>query len=108
MPRTALTERLGLRHPIVQAPMGGVAGPELADAVARAGALGMLTAGAPPRARPPARGRPGPAAGAPPRARRRGRARAGGDRAARVAARRGARPARHRARRAAGGHLDLG
>jgi nitronate monooxygenase len=43
--RTALTERLGLRHPIVQAPMGGVAGPELADAVARAGALGMLTAG---------------------------------------------------------------
>src|SRR3954451_826643 len=45
MPRTALTERLGLRHPIVQAPMGGVAGPELADAVARAGALGMITAG---------------------------------------------------------------
>src|SRR4051794_5604278 len=43
--RTALTERLGLRHPIVQAPMGGVAGPELADAVSRAGALGMLTAG---------------------------------------------------------------
>ena len=45
MLRTALTERLGLRHPIVQAPMGGAAGPELADAVARAGALGMLTAG---------------------------------------------------------------
>src|SRR3954449_8687619 len=42
---TPLTERLGLRHPIVQAPMGGVACPELADAVSRAGALGMLTAG---------------------------------------------------------------
>jgi nitronate monooxygenase len=45
--QTSLTERLGLRHPIVQAPMGGVSGPELADAVSRAGALGMLTAGAP-------------------------------------------------------------
>src|ERR687885_2181033 len=45
--QTALTQRLGLRHPIVQAPMGGVSGPELADAVSRAGALGMLTAGAP-------------------------------------------------------------
>src|SRR3954451_22723513 len=42
---TALTERLALRHPIVQAPMGGVAGPELAAAVSAAGALGMLTAG---------------------------------------------------------------
>ena len=42
---TALTERLGLRHPIVQAPMGGVAGPALASAVSAAGALGMLTAG---------------------------------------------------------------
>src|SRR5690348_10834264 len=45
MLRTALTERLGLRHPIVQAPMGGVAGPELANAVSAAGALGMITAG---------------------------------------------------------------
>jgi nitronate monooxygenase len=43
--RTALTDRLGLRHPIVQAPMGGVAGPALSDAVSAAGALGMLTAG---------------------------------------------------------------
>jgi IMP dehydrogenase/GMP reductase len=43
--RTELTERLGLRHPIVQAPMGGVAGPALAKAVSAAGALGMLTAG---------------------------------------------------------------
>ena len=42
---TALTERLALRHPIVQAPMGGVAGPALATAVSAAGALGMLTAG---------------------------------------------------------------
>lgn len=42
---TPLTERLGLRHPIVQAPMGGVAGPELASAVSAAGGLGMLTAG---------------------------------------------------------------
>src|SRR3954470_19620589 len=45
MLRTALTERLGLRHPIVQAPMGGVAGPGLANAVSAAGALGMITAG---------------------------------------------------------------
>src|SRR4051812_4083969 len=45
MLETALTERLGLKHPIVQAPMGGVAGPELATAVSAAGALGMLTAG---------------------------------------------------------------
>jgi nitronate monooxygenase len=42
---TPLTERLGLKHPIVQAPMGGVAGPELATAVSAAGALGTLTAG---------------------------------------------------------------
>src|SRR3954452_7128023 len=45
MLQTALTERLGLRHPIVQAPMGGVAGPDLANAVSAAGALGMITAG---------------------------------------------------------------
>src|SRR6476646_9940502 len=45
MLRTELTDRLGLRHPIVQAPMGGVAGPELATAVSKAGALGTLTAG---------------------------------------------------------------
>ncbi len=44
---TALTERLGLKHPIVQAPMGGVAGPALANAVSAAGALGMITAGPP-------------------------------------------------------------
>src|SRR5919199_856867 len=45
MLQPALTERLGVKHPIVQAPMGGVAGPELAAAVSAAGALGMLTAG---------------------------------------------------------------
>ncbi|HEY2791716.1 MAG TPA: nitronate monooxygenase [Micromonosporaceae bacterium] len=42
---TALTELLGVRHPIVQAPMGGSAGGELAAAVSRAGGLGMLGAG---------------------------------------------------------------
>src|SRR3954452_14935116 len=45
MLRTELTERLGLRHPIVSAPMGRVSGPGLADAVSAAGALGLLTAG---------------------------------------------------------------
>lgn len=40
--RTALTERLGLRAPIVQAPMGGASPPALAAAVSNAGALGML------------------------------------------------------------------
>ena len=41
---TALTELLGLRHPIVQAPLGGSAGGALALAVSRAGGLGMLGA----------------------------------------------------------------
>lgn len=39
---TTFTQLLGIRHPIQQAAMGGVAIPELAGAVARAGALGML------------------------------------------------------------------
>ncbi|MDQ1520958.1 MAG: nitronate monooxygenase [Actinomycetota bacterium] len=39
---TAFTDLVGCRHPLQQAAMGGVAGPELAGAVARAGALGML------------------------------------------------------------------
>ncbi|MDQ1521090.1 MAG: nitronate monooxygenase, partial [Actinomycetota bacterium] len=39
---TAFTALVGCRHPLQQAAMGGVAGPELAGAVARAGALGML------------------------------------------------------------------
>jgi nitronate monooxygenase len=39
---TAFTRLVGSRHPLQQAVMGGVAVPELAAAVARAGALGML------------------------------------------------------------------
>lgn len=40
---TPLCERLGIEVPIVQAPIGGAAVPELASAVSQAGALGMLT-----------------------------------------------------------------
>lgn len=40
--RTPLCDLLGMEVPIVQAPMGGAAGPELAAAVANAGALGTL------------------------------------------------------------------
>lgn len=40
--RTALTELVGVRHPIVQTGMGWVAGPRLVSAAARAGALGVL------------------------------------------------------------------
>jgi len=40
--KTALCERLGIELPIVQAPMGGAAGPALAAAVSNAGGLGML------------------------------------------------------------------
>ncbi|MEU5208570.1 nitronate monooxygenase [Streptomyces sp. NPDC020742] len=39
---TALTELVGIRHPIVQTGMGWVAGPRLVSATARAGALGIL------------------------------------------------------------------
>jgi len=39
---TAFTLLMGIRHPVQQAVMGGVSGPELAGAVAGAGALGML------------------------------------------------------------------
>lgn len=39
---TKLMDRLGLNLPIVLAPMGGVAGPELAAAVSNAGGLGLL------------------------------------------------------------------
>ena len=42
--RTALTERLGIRHPILQAPMATCAGGEIAAAVAAAGGLGMIGA----------------------------------------------------------------
>lgn len=42
---TALTERLGIRYPIIQAPMtGGPGTPQLAAAVANAGGLGALAA----------------------------------------------------------------
>jgi len=39
---TRLTKKLGIRHPIVQAGMGGVARAELVAAVSNAGGLGML------------------------------------------------------------------
>jgi NAD(P)H-dependent flavin oxidoreductase YrpB (nitropropane dioxygenase family) len=40
---TRFTQLLGCRHPVQQAPMGGMASPALAVAVARAGGLGMLS-----------------------------------------------------------------
>jgi nitronate monooxygenase len=40
--RTRVTELLGVEHPVLQAPMARVAGPELAAAVSGAGALGGL------------------------------------------------------------------
>ncbi|HYS52476.1 MAG TPA: nitronate monooxygenase [Thermoanaerobaculia bacterium] len=40
---TPLCDLLGIRHPIVQAGMAGVAGPDLVAAVSRAGGLGILT-----------------------------------------------------------------
>ena len=43
---TALTERLGIRYPIIQAPMtGGPGTPQLAAAVSEAGGLGSLAGG---------------------------------------------------------------
>ena len=48
---TELTRLLGIQHPIVQAGMGGEAGPALAAAVSNAGALGSMgTIGVSPRA----------------------------------------------------------
>ncbi len=45
-PNTALTERLGIRYPIIQAPMtGGPGTPQLAAAVSNAGGLGSLAGG---------------------------------------------------------------
>lgn len=47
MSRTVrLTDLLGLKHPIVQAPMAGVSTPELAAAVSNAGGLGSIGIGA--------------------------------------------------------------
>jgi nitronate monooxygenase len=42
---TRLTERLGIEHPILLAPMGFVAGGELAAAVSAAGGLGLIGGG---------------------------------------------------------------
>jgi len=38
--------KLGIRHPIIQAPMAGVSTPELAAAISNAGALGSIAVGA--------------------------------------------------------------
>lgn len=43
--RTRLTEKLGIVHPILLAPMGGVAGGQLAAAVSDAGGLGLIGGG---------------------------------------------------------------
>jgi nitronate monooxygenase len=43
--RTALTEKFGIDHPIVLAPMGDVAGGALAAAVSEGGGLGVIGAG---------------------------------------------------------------
>ncbi len=42
---TAITERFGIRHPILLAPMGDTAGGPLAAAVSRGGGLGMVGGG---------------------------------------------------------------
>ena len=44
-PRTRLTEKLGIRYPIMLAPMGSIAGGRLAGAVSRAGGLGLIGGG---------------------------------------------------------------
>jgi nitronate monooxygenase len=43
--RTKLTELLGIRHPVLLAPMGGTAGGRLAAAVSDAGGLGQIGGG---------------------------------------------------------------
>lgn len=43
--RTKLTQRLGIQHPILSAPMAGVAGGRLAAAVTAAGGLGLIGGG---------------------------------------------------------------
>ena len=45
MVATRLTSRLGIRHPIIQAPMASAAGGKLAAAVSRAGGLGLIGGG---------------------------------------------------------------
>lgn len=44
-PQTRLTDLLGIRHPIIQAPMAGSSTPDLAAAVGAAGGLGSLGLG---------------------------------------------------------------
>ena len=43
---SSLSALLGIRHPIIQAPMVGVSTPQMAAAVSRAGGLGSLGLGA--------------------------------------------------------------
>ena len=43
--QTALTRRLNLRHPIIQAPMAGTSTPQMAAAVTNAGGLGSIALG---------------------------------------------------------------
>ena len=43
--RTRLTDRLGIRHPVLLAPMGFVSGGALAAAVSAAGGLGIIGGG---------------------------------------------------------------
>ncbi|HEX9466429.1 MAG TPA: nitronate monooxygenase, partial [Alphaproteobacteria bacterium] len=43
--RTALTDLFGLRHPIILAPMGAIAGGALAASVGRAGGFGLIGPG---------------------------------------------------------------
>ena len=43
--KTRLTEKLGIEHPILLAPMGVMAGGRLAAAVTNAGGLGIIGAG---------------------------------------------------------------
>ena len=45
MVHTTLTKRLGIRHPVILAPMGGVSGGRLAAAVSNAGGLGLVGGG---------------------------------------------------------------
>jgi nitronate monooxygenase len=43
--RTRLTEKLGIKHPVLLAPMGNIAGGRLAAAVSEAGGLGLIGGG---------------------------------------------------------------
>jgi nitronate monooxygenase len=45
LPPTAFTTLLGIRHPIALAPMGGIAGGQLAAAVSNGGGLGLIGGG---------------------------------------------------------------